>query len=362
MDTIDLLRELTAIPALSGHEDSMIAYMRDAFSQHAQDINVDRLGNVVAHIPGGHSDRSLLIFAHMDELGLVVRKIDPDGFVRFERVGGIPEKTLLGSWIEIHTEGGDRVPGLIGTTSHHVTPQEKKYQVPSRLEMYIDLGCSSADEVRALGVQVGDGITYAHTFQVLSNERIAAKTLDNRIGCALLIRLLEHLRENPPACDLFVVASVQEEFNVRGVWPVFQTVKPDAAICLDVTIATDTPEIKHLSDMSLGRGPAIGCYEFHGRGTLGGLIPNPKLRRFIVDVAEAEGIALQREVLIGIITDAAFAQLLGETGVPMAAFAVPIRYTHAPVEMCALPDFEQAVSVLNAVAERFDTDADLERG
>jgi putative aminopeptidase FrvX len=362
MESIELLRELTAIPAISGREEGMIAYMRDRFEQIAGNISVDRLGNVVAHIKGKTSERSLLIFAHMDELGLVVRKIDPDGFVRFERVGGIPEKTLLGTWIEVHTDTGKRLPGLIGTTSHHVTPQEKKYQVPSRLDMYIDLGCSSAEEVESLGVQVGDGITYAHSFQELAHGRVASKTLDNRIGCALLIRLMEHLAHNQPACDVYIVASVQEEFNVRGVWPVFQAVRPDAAICLDVTIATDTPEIKHLAEMTIGSGPAIGCYEFHGRGTLGGLIPHPKLRRFIEAVAQSEGVTLQREVLIGIITDAAFAQVLGEAGVAMASFAVPIRYTHAPVELCDLQDFEHAVSVLNAVAVSFDQDVDLERG
>lgn len=362
METIDLLRELTNLPALSGHEDGMVAVMRGYFEGLADEVRVDRLGNVVARVPGKSSERSLLLFAHMDELGLVVRKIEADGFVRFERVGGIPEKTLLGTWVEVNTDDGQRLPGLIGTTSHHVTPQESKYQIPSRLDMYIDLGCRSKDEVKDLGVQVGDGITYAHTFRALENERVACKTLDNRIGCVLLIRLLEHLKSNPPACDVFVVASVQEEFNVRGVWPVFQAVKPDAAICLDVTIATDTPGIRHLSDMSIGSGPAIGCYEFHGRGTLGGLIPHPKLRRFIEEVASEQDVTLQREVLIGIITDAAFAQLLGEQGVPMAALAVPIRYTHAPVELCALQDIEQAIKVLNAVAVSFDQNLDLERG
>ena len=362
METIELLRELTSIPALSGREDGMIAFMREQFEQHTDKVTVDRLGNVVAYVPGRSAERSLLIFAHMDELGLVVRKIDADGFLRFERVGGVPEKTLLDTWVEVHTEDGQRVPGLIGTTSHHVTPQEKKYQVPSRLEMYLDLGCSTAEEVNALGVQVGDGITYAHSFNELEHGRLAAKTLDNRIGCALLIRLLEHLASSTPASDTYIVASVQEEFNVRGVWPVFQAVKPDAAICLDVTIATDTPELRHLSDMAVGGGPAVGCYEFHGRGTLGGLIPHPELRRFIERAAEKEGIELQREVLIGIITDAAFAQLLGEQGVPMASFAVPIRYTHAPVELCALQDVEQAVKVLSSVTDDFDQNVKLARG
>jgi putative aminopeptidase FrvX len=117
---------------------------------------------------------------------------------------------------------------------------------------------------------------------------------------------------------------------------VFLTHKPDAAICLDITIATDTPELGHLGEVAIGMGPAIGLYEFHGRGTLGGLIPNPKLRKYIESIAVNKKISLQREVLIGIITDAAFSQMLGEGGVAMASLAVPIRYTHAPTELCDL--------------------------
>ncbi len=305
---------------------------------------------------------TFLIFAHMDELGLIVRKIDGDGFIRFERVGGIPEKTLLGTWVDIHTESGGVVPGLIGTISHHLTPAEKKYVVPSRLEMYIDVGCTSREEVEALGIGVGDGITYRHNFVQLTEDRIAAKTLDNRVGCAMLIQVLSELFEEKPASTVHIVASVQEEFNIRGVWPVFQALKPDAAICIDVTIACDTPELRYLSDVAIGKGPAIGMYEFHGRGTLGGLIPNPKLCRYISQVAEEEGIPTQREVLLGIITDAAFSQHLGEEGVPMASMGVPCRYTHAPVETVSLSDIFLAVRLLVAAARRFDNSLDLSRG
>jgi putative aminopeptidase FrvX len=141
----------------------------------------------------------------------------------------------------------------------------------------------------------------------------------------------------------------------------FQSIQPDAAICLDVTVATDTPDIKHLLEMSIGNGPAIGYYEFHRRGTLGGLIPHPKLRQFIEKMADSKGVSLQREVLVGIVTDAAFEQLLGERGVPMASFGVPIRYTHATVEVCALQDLEQALKVLGLVVVHFDQSVDLER-
>ncbi|NIS80085.1 MAG: M42 family peptidase, partial [Anaerolineales bacterium] len=280
MNIMELIKELTAIPALSGREDRMVSAMRRHFEDTVGEVQVDRLGNVIATVRGMRDRPTFLIFAHMDELGLIVRKIDGDGFIRFERVGGIPEKTLLGTWVDIHTESGGVVPGLIGTISHHLTPAEKKYVVPSRLEMYIDVGCTSREEVEALGIGVGDGITYRHNFVQLTEDRIAAKTLDNRVGCAMLIQVLSELFEEKPASTVHIVASVQEEFNIRGVWPVFQALKPDAAICIDVTIACDTPELRYLSDVAIGKGPAIGMYEFHGRGTLGGLIPNPKLCRY----------------------------------------------------------------------------------
>jgi putative aminopeptidase FrvX len=362
MEMAALLEELTAIPALSGYEDAMIQAMVSRFQGLADEVQVDRVGNVTATLRGEDGHPSLLVFAHMDELGLVVRKIEADGFLRFERVGGVPEKSLLGAWVEIHTSAGDSVPGIIGTTSHHVTSPEEKFRVPNRLEMYIDVGCSTAAEVEERGIRVGDWITYRPSFARLSEDRVAAKALDNRVGCAILLRSLAALAGQRPQATVHFVASVQEEFNVRGVWPAFHALKPDAAICLDVTIACDTPELTHLSDVRLGRGPALGMYEFHGRGTLGGLIPHPMWRRFLESVADREGIHYQREVLLGIITDASFSQLLGETGTPMAAIAVPARYTHAPVESCSLADIQVAEHWVVAAAQRFDAAVDLRRG
>ncbi len=361
-EALELLKELTAIPALSGREDAMIAAMSGHFAPLADKVDIDRLGNVIAKVEGTQDRPRLLLFAHMDELGLVIRKIEGDGFLRFERVGGVPEKSLLGQWVEIHTDDGRTVPGLIGTTSHHVTPAERKFVVPSRLEMYIDVGCSSREAVGQLGIKVGDGATYRPHFVELAGDRVASKTLDNRIGCAVLINTLAILAEARPLSTIYLAASVQEEFNVRGVWPVFQALKPDAAICLDVTISCDTPELRDLSDLAIGAGPAIGAYEFHGRGTLGGLIPNPKLQRYLEQIADEERIPTQREVLLGIITDASFSQLLTEEGVPTASLAVPVRYTHAPAESCALGDVEAATRLLARAAQRFDSNLDLGRG
>jgi putative aminopeptidase FrvX len=361
-ELVELLQELTAIPALAGREEAMIAAMRRHFEPLADDVRVDRIGNVIATVHGAQASPRLLVFAHMDELGLIVRKIDADGFVRVERVGGVPEKSLLSQWLEIHTDDGRRIPALMGATSHHVTKPELKLAVPSRLDMYVDVGCSSRAEVEALGVRVGDPITYRASFTRLSADRVAAKSIDNRMGCAMLVQTLAALARERPAGTVHLVASVQEEFNVRGVWPAFQALKPDAAICLDVTVACDTPELRSLSDVAVGAGPVITAFQFHGRGTLGGLIPNPKLRRYLEQVAAEAGIPTQREVVLGVITDAAFSQLLGEHGVPMAALSVACRYTHAPVESCSLGDIQAAVDLLSAAARRFDAGIDLSRG
>ena len=361
-DTLTILEQLASTPALSGREDALIRTMREAFTSIADEVHVDRLGNVVASLHGDPDQPQLLIFAHMDELGLIVRKIEPDGFLRFERVGGVPEKSLLATAVEVITEEGHRVPGLVGTTSHHVTPAEAKFTVPSRLDMYVDVGCATSEEVQGLGIQVGDMIAYRPGMIQLAGQRVASKTLDNRIGCLQLIQVLKALKADRPKATVHLAASVQEEFNVRGVWPVFQKYQPDAAICLDVTIACDTPELTHLSGMMLGRGPAVGLYEFHGRGTLGGLIPNPMLRRFIESQAAQHAIPLQREVLIGIITDAAFSQLLTPEGVPTASIAVPIRYTHAPLEVCDLSDVKASIDLLIHTAKAFDASLDLSRG
>jgi putative aminopeptidase FrvX len=361
-ENLEILERLTSTLALSGREDPLIQIMQDYFRAQTNEVQVDRMGNVTATVKGRAEHPQLLIFAHMDELGLIIRKIEADGFLRFERVGGVPEKSLPGTPVEIITDDGERVPGLVGTTSHHVTPPDEKLIVPGRLDMYIDIGCSSRAQVEGLGIQVGDMVAYRAGLIQLAGQRVASKSLDNRIGCLLLIRVMERLRQHQPKATVRLVASVQEEFNVRGVWPVFQKLAPDAAICLDVTIACDTPEISHLSEVKLGAGPAVSLYQFHGRGTLGGLIPNPALRRFIERRAGELSIPLQREVLMGIITDVAFGQMLTTEGVPSAALAVPIRYTHAPYEVCDLADIERCIDLLSAIALEFDGSLDLSRG
>ena len=363
-DVYEELKALTSISAISGCEDNFIAELKERLKNTGSEIHVDKLGNVTSTFKGTETpDISILFLAHMDELGLIVKLIDGNGFLKVERVGGIPEKTLLGSFVDVHTlDYKKSFTGFFGAYSHHLTPAEKKMTIPAIKDLYIDIGCESRQEVLDLGINVGSMITYAPTYQKLGKNRLTAKSLDDRMGVYILLRMAEYFIKTPPKATVHLCFSVQEEFSVRGCMPVFERLMPDASVCLDITPAYDTPELKGGGEIDLGKGPAILYFNFHGRGTLGGLIPHPKLTRFIEDTAKGLGISCQHDVVVGVITDDAFTQLMGKEGVPTAHISVPCRYTHAPVETIDLRDLEQAVELSCRAAVRFDGDVDLSRG
>ncbi len=361
---VEELRYLTAIPALSGMEDRMIAEMITRFEPLADQVEVDNLGNVTATFKGAEENEpSLLIFAHVDEVGLIVTKIEPNGFLRFDRIGGVPEKTLRGQFVDVHTiDASASYPAFIGTHAHHLTPSDQKYVVPTTDKMYIDMGAASAEEVRAKGIRIGSAVTYQPNFHRIGEYHVTGKTLDNRIGILLLTALAEHLQQRRPKGTIYLVASVQEEFNIRGIMPVFTKLEPDAAICLDITSACDTPDLNMRYEIALGQGPAVLQMNFHGRGTLAGLIPHPKLRLFIECTLEELGMPYQRQTIIGEITDDAFTLVLGKRGVAMAHLSIPMRYSHSPVETSDLRDIQAGIRIMQEVVDRFDHTLDLRRG
>jgi putative aminopeptidase FrvX len=363
MNTIyEELKQLTAIPAVSGHEDKMIREVYNRLKMLSPVVSIDRLGNIIATFAGRNQEEpSVIVFAHVDEVGMMVKKIEDNGFLRFERIGGLPAKSLLGQLVDVFTTDEQKpITGIIGTTSHHLTPEEKKYLVPQISEMYIDVGCNSKEEVFEYGINIGSIITYHHNF-IKRNNYVSSKALDNRIGVYLLLRLSEYLNQNPPIANVHIVFSVQEEFNVRGPLPVFEKLKPDSAICIDITPACDTPDLDYNS-IRLGGGPAITQLNFHGRGTLGGIIPNPLLRQFIESIAEEIHIPYQREVIVGVITDDAFTQLSGVEGVATAHISIPLRYTHSPVETANIQDIEYASLLLNETISRYSKKVSINRG
>ena len=363
-DIVKELKYLTSISAASGLEDRMISEMVNRFGPFADAVEVDKLGNVTATFKGKDEKVShLLIFAHIDEVGLMITKVTPNGFLRFDRLGGIPEKTLRGQFVDVFsTDGTKSYKGVIGTHAHHLTPADQKFMVPTIDKMYIDMGFSTDKDAFERGINTGSAVTYEPNFHQIGDHQITSKTMDNRVGVLLLLSLAEYLKENQPNGTVYLVASVQEEFNIRGNMPAFTRLEPGAAICLDITSACDTPDLDFRYNIALGKGPAVLQMNFHGRGTLGGLIPNPKLRMFIERTIEDLNISYQRQTIIGEVTDDAYTQMAGNYGVAMAHLSIPMRYSHSPIETCDIRDIQAGMTVIKEVVNRFDSTVDLRRG
>lgn len=360
-DLCSLVREMSLIPALSGHEERMASYFRRAFEPLSDEVAVDTLGNVIATLNGTDAKAPrVMVFAHMDQLGFVVRKIEAEGFIRFERLGGIPEKVLPATRVLVEGEEGTLTQGLIGTKAHHVTPSDEKYTVTPYTGLYVDIGASSRDQVTALGIEVGCPITYEPCFTQHLGSRISATSIDDRAGCAVLIKLAEYVRKCAIKATLYLVGSVQEEFNLRGAAVAAAQIKPDLAISLDLVVSGDTPDMERRTDLALGGGAVLGLYSFHGRGTLNGTIPHPALVRLFREVARSEGIPLQRSANLGLLTDSSYVQLTG-TGIPCIDLGFPARYTHTPVETCDLADLEGLYTLLVAGLSSISPDFDLSR-
>jgi putative aminopeptidase FrvX len=362
MSLIESLEKYCLTPAMSGFEDEMIKKLKADLKDHVDEIRVDVLGNVIATIKGTSPEGSdLMIFAHTDSLGMIVKGVEENGFIRIERVGGVPERILAASNVILQTSSGKIVNGVIGFVSHHLTPPEDKYIVKPIGECYVDIGATSAKEVASAGVKIGTPVLYRPSFEKLINNRVAATSLDDRGGCAVLVELARHFGKKRPKATLHLVGTVQEEFNLRGAMVAAQQIHPTAAISIDLVAASDTPDIDGGNAVKVGSGPVVGTYTFHGRGTLNGLIPHPRLLSLVEEAADAQKVDLQRHATIGLLTDASYVQLVGE-GVACVDVAWPTRYTHSGVEVCSLDDLEDLTKLLIGVVKKFPTDENFARG
>jgi putative aminopeptidase FrvX len=347
------------IPGLSGYEGRVRRHIARELTVHGIASRSDRLGNLIATLEGDPAAPRVMLFAHMDQLGLVVRKIESNGLVRVERVGGLPEKALPAQAVLFCVGEGRDLPGIIGNKSHHATSPDEKYRVLPYAELYVDAGFGSADEILAAGINVGTPIVYAPRIVELAGDRIAGSSVDDRAGCAVIIEVARQLRTlRHPTVHL--VFSVQEEFNVRGALAAAQTLSPDIAIQLDIILATDTPDMAARGNVRLGGGPAMSLYSFHGRGTLNGTIPHPALVDLFVNTARDEGLALQRSAHIGALTDSSYVQFVN-AGVAAIDLGYPTRYTHSSLEACDLGDLEGLRRLLVAGLARMDATFKLDR-
>lgn len=354
------LVDLMMIPGLSGYEGRVRRYLKAALGDLGLKTRTDRMGNLIATIAGGDGVPSVMLFTHMDQLGLVVRKIETNGLVRVERLGGVPERALAAQPVLFSIGEGRDVPSVIAHKSHHATGQDEKYKVVPYQDIYIDAGFSSAADVLGAGIDIGTPVVYKPNVVELAGGRIAGTSVDDRAGCAVVLEVARQLMDASPRPTVHIVFSTQEEFNLRGAVTAAQVLQPDIAIQIDLILASDTPDMANRGDVALGGGPGMAMFSFHGRGTLNGTIPHPALVRLFEGSAGRAGIRLQKSAHIGCLTDSSYVQLVGQ-GVASIDMGFPMRYSHSALEVCDLGDLEELVRLLVAGIAGIGPDFSLDR-
>ena len=342
---LERLRTLTAIDAVSGQEQPMVAYLRDTLAPRCDSIEIDTAGNLYAVLNGPQDGPTLLIAAHTDEIGMVVKSVDARGFIRFEKVGGVIDNLLSARLVRVRGR-----LGVIGMKAGHYQSPQERQAVRPHTEAYVDVGASSAAEVAAMGIAVGDPITFVSDLVEIGTEGhlVAGKAVDDRLGCALLWSLLE--AGPPPAGRLVAAFTSQEEVGLKGAALAGRRYQPDLALALDTMPSGDTPDMDRIKDLdvAIGAGPALQVLA----GNAGsGFLVNQPVKRFLQDVASEVGVPLQLNTFNGGNNDAAAIAWSG-LGVPAASICLPRRYSHSPLELADLRDADGAYELLRAVVER----------
>ncbi|GAA5534670.1 putative aminopeptidase YsdC [Deinococcus aluminii] len=343
---LDLLRQLSDLNGVPGNEDAVRDFVLRELEGLADEVRVDALGNVIAlkkgrgeASEGEHRRERIMLSAHMDEIGFLVRFIDDKGFVRVQALGGFDPRNLFARNVTVQTRGGP-LPGVLtpgGRPVHIATPEDRK-KVPEIKEFFVDLGLD-AEEVRRR-VRVGDMVTLDQTARQVGHL-IVGKAMDDRASVFLQLEALRRLADTPPRHDVVAVFSVQEEVGLRGAVVAAYGVEPTLGIGLDVTLAVDTPGVG--PDEAVTRlGDGIGIKVFDSS-----MISTRWLVDELVDLAEREGIPYQLEVLPLGGTDGAAIQKT-RAGVPSVTLSVPTRYIHTIVEAVHAKDLRAGVDLLVA--------------
>jgi putative aminopeptidase FrvX len=346
---VTLLRELCLTAGPSGEEEAVARILRREFDALGLEPDGDSLGNIWSTISAGGAGTSVAVLAHMDEVGLVVRRVEPNGFLRVVRLGGIGRRSLAARRITL-LGGAGPVAGVIGVKSHHLTDPADAQRVPPVDEAYVDIGASSATEVRDRGIDVGTKAVFAADFDRLG-DRVATKALDDRGGCLMLVELARRFAAAPPAAAVSLVGTVREEFDVQGAPHAVRALRPNVCVVVDVAPASCPPDLAGHHELVLGGGPAVKLYDFHGRGPLAGYLAPRDMVDLVAAAAAEHGIPLQREALVGLVTDAS--ALIAVADPPsLICLSLPVRYTHSPIETCDVADLGHLVDLVAAIVAR----------
>lgn len=365
---LKLLEDLCNAFGPSGHEHEAQKIVQEYGKKYADEVLQDGLGSVIFR--KGDSGPKIMLAGHVDEIGFVITEIKKDGYLAFHQLGGWWDQTLLTQEVVISPyKGGKKIIGVIGAPPPHVLSPEDRAKVVTKEKMYIDIGCSSADEVKELGIRVGDPAVPHAIFRTISRTRKekrdddkdakeetrdvtlgVAKAFDDRIGVFIVLEALRRISENNISLpnEVYFASTTQEEVGLRGARTASQMIKPDIGFALDVDISGDSPGSEGLVQ-KMGKGVSISAGD-------GSMIPNPRFRKFVLDIAEEKEIKHQPAFLKTGGTDAGIIHLAG-MGAPSLFLGIPTRYIHSHHGMLDFDDVENAVLLLIEVLQKLDTKA-----
>ena len=338
---INTLKTLCALSGVSSFEDEVRDYIRQRVTPYATDLRVDAMGNLIVLKKGARATgNKLRLCAHMDEVGLIIKSITEDGYLKFGCVGGIDRRVLLGKQVAL---GEQKVTGVIGLKAIHMTTAEERKKVPKLEEYYIDIGVKSREEAEKL-VGIGDCGVFVSDVVEFGDGMLKAKAIDDRVGCAVLVKLLE---EDLPM-DCTFVFTVQEEVGTRGAFGSAFSVTPEIALVLEGTTAADNPALdESLQVCWPGKGPVLSWMD-------GGSIYDRGLFELLRDLADRNGLPWQMKHYLAGGTDASAIQRT-KSGVRVAGISAAVRYLHAPSSVANISDMEHMLTLarlfVGAVAE-----------
>ncbi len=340
MESIDLLRELSDAFGVSGFEDEVREHIKELVSPYVDEVRTDILGNLIA-TRRGSGDFTMMLDAHMDEVGFMVKWIDKKGYLFFSPIGGWDPRIIPGHRVEILTRSGEKRHGVIGSAPPHIlTDEERKKPIPIE-KMFIDVGASSRQEAVAMGFKIGDPLTIHYPFTEINTGYVTGKAFDDRAGCAVMIETARRLAKSDLKVNLVLSFVIGEEVGLRGARTAAYQVDPDLALALEGTIGADMPGVPEENQpVRLGRGPAITVADRT-------IIVSRQLIAALEEVAEEETIPYQYKLPTYGGTDAGAIHLT-KAGIQAGVVSVPCRFIHSPTSTMRLNDFENTVRLVTA--------------
>ncbi|MCD6575528.1 M42 family metallopeptidase [Candidatus Aerophobetes bacterium] len=329
------LKRLIETPSPSGFEQPLQRVIRERLKESADEIRTDVHGNVIAvKNPGGKP--RIMLAAHCDEVGFMVKYIDENGFIYFSSIGGVDAHIVPGQRVKIHTDSGD-ILGVVGKKPIHAMEEEEKKKVVKLSEQWIDIGLSGRKEVEKV-VKIGDPVTFSVGLEKLQGDIVVARGLDDKMGTFIICEVLRSLSSLSFPAAIFIASTVQEEIGLRGARTAAYFINPDVGIAIDADLASDFPTMdkKKEGEIRVGKGPVL---------TRGPNI-NPRVGQMLIKIAEEKNIPHQISgESRATPTDANVIQI-NRSGVAAGLVSVPVRYLHTPVEIISLGDIENTINLL----------------